>query len=1133
MPTLTENQIEIVIAAWALSASTRFPPALVERYLARERQQMRARLEAIVLPPPKIRIALLGLKPLGKSAKMVMDLLAQYLADTASPGVGAHRRINNSEVYSPAVVEHIDDDRYSVAHYFEQNGDQVADPDIEFIHEDGEWYPAASTLALRGYRQAILREAGQIRFSRKEYADLRSLAEVLLKNIKEQQDLETGKNAPPLKEQILIKRAYKRGREAFAAGLRGIPAHDPELKNLIDELGDKTVGRSTPMLRAWSRGWTDANLAAPVPQPDRSTEDLIQEELVPRLESHPSYGVMSGKADRDEAHTLFEKILRETLVEIAGENDEFRTLREQYFEDPGYRAALVDKLFAQEYSCPIVIPTKADVEEKSLREKFRQRVIDLIQQQGGESFLDDDGDHPGVRSTVADLNVPRDKMLEWLFKDPYIRFNSRSYSFYLRPPAPSGGPAPSWAEYEDLWDGGKAQKFWRCNSCSASIPGDQDPNNLIHNTFCPHGPVQFPAHKMAQVNRLLDDLNRKAKKLGVGGGLAMKVVREFPYKVHIGEHDDPNTRFDCSPQTRPTHWPDVPHVEVEFVGEVPKMPGFDVLGVVEHPSEEDRHAGVTANIIRELPSRSVPARFRTATNVCEHCKLPRNRRETVVLRDEAGRVLQVGRSCLADYVGTSDAEARVRAFLNFQDFWASVREVMEGKGSLDEAWSEMNEGEAKPPRVVPLDRFLIWVAACVRQDGAFVSSKMTGPRFPFTSGECAYDGGMDELEKPAKMKEKLQPEDIEVGEAAAAWAVENLKPETAKSNFDSNLAAIAQRGYVKSDTMNMASWIFRKWQDAVNPKAPEKEGKRKVNDWRPEEIGAVVEMRLTLVRKKTDVGQTYDSDLYVFEDEEARSVVLFTSAKDGPEIGDVVEFKAEIRSKDTRNNVKQTKVGKKSRGWTYITKAPRAGARPEPEAASPEGFVAILQPLLEQDTRLREELDKATDEVIDVSVLRRSIEDAVYRAERTLVGDPPDANMAFTYAKFDGEKEYREAVIKRLGPILIKTLPLTPAEAKGSDDTSIKGFLAKFGAQLLKDPGLSAALKADDMPKASTELIAALNRLTDEFSRKAMGPLAIKVSEFKDYMWNNPDMRNLVVTRLKARMNAKPAESMPRWSTYA
>ncbi len=78
------------------------------------------------------------------------------------------------------------------------------------------------------------------------------------------------------------------------------------------------------------------------------------------------------------------------------------------------------------------------------------------------------------------------------------------------------------------------------------------------------------------------------------------------------------------------------------------------------------------------------------------------------VEDEEGRLLVIHRRGHWDLPkGKLDAGETSDA--------AAVREVMEGKGALDEAWSEMNEGEEKPRRVVPLDRFLIWVAAWLAQ----------------------------------------------------------------------------------------------------------------------------------------------------------------------------------------------------------------------------------------------------------------------------------------------------------------------------------------------------------------------------------------------------------------------------------
>jgi hypothetical protein len=47
----------------------------------------------------------------------------------------------------------------SVAHYFEQNGDLVADPDVE-VHYPS-WVPTAITQALFGYRSKFIERDGQ------------------------------------------------------------------------------------------------------------------------------------------------------------------------------------------------------------------------------------------------------------------------------------------------------------------------------------------------------------------------------------------------------------------------------------------------------------------------------------------------------------------------------------------------------------------------------------------------------------------------------------------------------------------------------------------------------------------------------------------------------------------------------------------------------------------------------------------------------------------------------------------------------------------------------------------------------------------------------------------------------------
>lgn len=59
---------------------------------------------------------------------------------------GIYTRINNNPAYMPVVVEkvghlHSYGEIISIAHYGQQNGDSMADPDMEFVIVGGDYYP--------------------------------------------------------------------------------------------------------------------------------------------------------------------------------------------------------------------------------------------------------------------------------------------------------------------------------------------------------------------------------------------------------------------------------------------------------------------------------------------------------------------------------------------------------------------------------------------------------------------------------------------------------------------------------------------------------------------------------------------------------------------------------------------------------------------------------------------------------------------------------------------------------------------------------------------------------------------------------------------------------------------------------
>lgn len=128
-----------------------------------------------------------AMKPISARDAKTLDKIFKGMEPETS------KRINNSKVYMPLSVERLYDDRYSMAHYVEQGGDLLADPDIELYRDKlGNWYPVAIQQLLGIYTMAITKfdENGEpAAFRIKEYNELRSFISMWLRNLREQQGL--------------------------------------------------------------------------------------------------------------------------------------------------------------------------------------------------------------------------------------------------------------------------------------------------------------------------------------------------------------------------------------------------------------------------------------------------------------------------------------------------------------------------------------------------------------------------------------------------------------------------------------------------------------------------------------------------------------------------------------------------------------------------------------------------------------------------------------------------------------------------------------------------------------------------------------------------------------------------------
>ncbi len=127
---------------------------------------------------------------INKQAKKIMDKLTEGLKEP-----GDHREVNNAPAFMSVHVEQIGTcdlgPMFSIAHYYEQNGDLMKDPDMVFIRGADEYYPIEFQQDNLGlYQRAVEWEGGKVKgYKPKMQKDMAVFAGTWMKNIREQQGL--------------------------------------------------------------------------------------------------------------------------------------------------------------------------------------------------------------------------------------------------------------------------------------------------------------------------------------------------------------------------------------------------------------------------------------------------------------------------------------------------------------------------------------------------------------------------------------------------------------------------------------------------------------------------------------------------------------------------------------------------------------------------------------------------------------------------------------------------------------------------------------------------------------------------------------------------------------------------------
>ncbi len=177
----------------------------------------------------------------------------------------------------------------------------------------------------------------------------------------------------------------------------------------------------------------------------------------------------------------------------------------------------------------------------------------------------------------------------------------------------------------------------------------------------------IPAERLSKLQVGVDKLNRRAAKLGMD---PVGVVASAPRAEFASGRD-----ADLPAELRKKRW----IIDVLFTGTAPRIKGFTFAAKLDHQKG--------GNLVLRAPGITVDLDgWRVASPRCQHCGLARHRAQTFLLQTEKGELLQIGRQCLVDYIGTEDVANAVQWYKCLHDLVSEVTDE-DGEYGFGGGWS--------------------------------------------------------------------------------------------------------------------------------------------------------------------------------------------------------------------------------------------------------------------------------------------------------------------------------------------------------------------------------------------------------------------------------------------------------------
>lgn len=322
---------------------------------------------------------------------------------------------------------------------------------------------------------------------------------------------------------------------------------------------------------------------------------------------------------------------------------------------------------------------------------------------------------------------------------------------------------------------------------------------------------------------------------------------------------------------------------------------YKILAQLNHTYDE--------NIVNLIDRNfQVDEKYYTIKGYCNHCNINHARKITYLIQDENGKIKQIGKSCLKDYIGYD-----ISGILNMIECINNIEENISD-------YEKSNIGDRYAKYINTID-FLNIEKMVIEKFGYISNSKAQETdniptSFRITNilyGDRKYfsDEYREILDKKYQMSEKNEIfEDVK---NALNW-LENLKTSEIDNNYIRNLKTISSGEYFNGKEIGYMSSLLTSYYRANNQNIKKEEKKEeKISEYYGN-IGEKIQINVTFKHFSSFETMYGISKLYIFEDEKGNIFTWFTTTNLDINYEDKITIKATIKEHTIYEDKKQTQL---------------------------------------------------------------------------------------------------------------------------------------------------------------------------------------------------------------------------------